>query len=137
MPCSSTLNNQLERKEARSVPSSSRRVSGLHPFTPTTMPSASRILPINTSDGIVDIPGSAFAPLGDELRERFNVHLRVHKHKAGVNHGEFVPLDHYLVELTAASHEQIEEAIDAIDDRVNALVERFTTQRSTEVPAGR
>jgi hypothetical protein len=128
---------KLERKEVGSASTVQHR-SRFHTFTPTTMHTASRVLPMNTPNSTVDIPAAAFAPLVDEVRDRFNVELRVHKHRAGVNHGRFVPLDHYLVELRAASPEQIEEAIEAIDARVDALVERFsTTNSNTEVPAGR
>jgi hypothetical protein len=125
----------LEQKEGRSI-TSFRPHTRIHPLTPTIMPTASRVLRANTPNGIIDIPRPAFAPLGDEVAERFNVQLDVHKHQAGVNHGEFVPFDHYLIELTADSHEQIEEAISAIDDRIDALVERYT-KSSTDVPIGR
>ncbi len=127
--------SSLEHKEGRST-TLFRPRTRIHPFTPTIMQTASRVLRINTSDGTVEIPATAFAPLDEEVRERFNVRLRVHKHQAGVNHGEFLPFDHYLVELTGESHEQIEEAIAAINDRIDALAERYT-QSNTEVPAGR
>jgi hypothetical protein len=136
MVCSArSFDFNLEHKEGRSI-TQFRSSSRIHPFTPTIMQTSSRVLRINISDGTVEIPASAFTPLGEEVRERFNVQLRVHKHQAGVNHGEFVPFDHYLVELAADSHEQIEEAIAAIDDRIDALVERYT-QSNTAVPAGR
>jgi hypothetical protein len=132
---SAFIDFHLEHKEGRSI-TPFRSHTRIHPLTPTIMQTSSRVLRINTSDGTVEIPASAFAPLGDEVRERFNVHLRAHKHQAGVNHGEFLPFDHYLVELTADSHEQIEEAIAAIDDRIDALVEHYT-QSNTDAPVGR
>lgn len=131
------MNKELEREEANVIPSVFGR-SSERTFLPlNTMISVTRIIPIVTEGGEIDIPREAFARLAS-VSERFNVVLEVHEHALpSAYHGrDYVDVPHLLLHLVADSDEELVKVIDAIDPEIEELV-NTQTNMELAVPAGR
>jgi len=132
------MNKELEREEANVIPSVFGR-SSERTFLPlTTMISVTRVIPIITEGGEIDIPREGFARLAKSVSERFNAVLEVHEHaQPGAYHGrDYVDVPHLLLLLVADSDEELVKVIDAIDPEIEELVNTHTNMELA-VPAGR
>ena len=95
----------------------------------------SRTIPMISDEGVVEIPFSAWADLKDVIAEEFDAIVSIHEHKtAGAFHGwPFVPVPHYLVEVTIEA-ELVDDFIERIEPLIEQLITRHTQQ--PEVPVG-
>ena len=106
-------------------------------LTPTCMTTTlSRIIPKLTDDGdLVEIPRSAWEDIILIAEEEFNGEISLHDHDAAGSFHDlpFVPVPHYLVEVTL-DEDRADEFIERVEPLVLQLTERHTQQPL--VPAG-
>lgn len=95
----------------------------------------SRAIPQLTDDGVVEIPISAWTDVRKVAEEEFDAEINLHDHQApGAYHGrDFVPVAHYLVEVTLD-----EELVDAFVERIDPLIEDVIARHTKQpaLPAG-
>lgn len=125
---------QISTSSERRVPVNdalmTRRPAVSHFITPTCMTiTATRTIPQVSGEGTTEVPYEAFDEVRSIVENESDVRIVIHNHETpGAFHGrDFVPVPHYLLELTGE-----EDELDAVISRIEPIVEDIIARHTRQ-----